>query len=379
MTDQHGSDGISRRGLIAGATAGAAAVAVGGVSTADAEQPAVKAAGKELRVAQIGVQGHFGDVVSGIPKLANCRLVAAARSWSEENMDRLRRSRVCTEQTPIYDDYVKMLDEIKPDMVAVFAPFARNGKVNVQAAKRGCHVFSEKPIAVSMADLDALRAARDKMKIHVTAMLPMRSFSVFAAAHDAVKRGLIGEPVLVSAQKSYKWGARRQWYYKERETYGGTIPWVAIHAIDFIRYVSGLEFARVTAHQAVKSDRGYPGCEDCGALLFEMTNGGQGTLTFDYFRPNKAASHGDDRLRVVGTKGIVELRQTDKEFCELVTNDAAPKQLPLPDSRKNVFVDFVDSIREGKPHMLSPEDPFRAAEVAIKARQSADKRVTVAL
>lgn len=368
MEDRNGSGGIGRRAFVAGAAA-----------AAFASPTSAKEKKGALRVAQIGAQGHYGDVQRGIPKLEDCQLTAVAKSWPEEKLDRLRKSPACTPQTRVYDDYRKMLDEVKPDIVAVFAPYARNGEVNIEAARRGCHVFSEKPIAASMKDLDRLRAERDKAKIRVTAMLPMRTFPPFAAAHQAVKEGLIGEPILVSAQKSYKWGTSRPWYYKRRKDYGGSILWVSIHAIDFIRYVSGLEYASVTARQAVKGHAEYPECEDCGALLFEMTNGGQGTLTFDYFRPAKATSHGDDRLRVVGLEGIVEVRLTDKTFCELTTNAQSPRQLPLPESNVNLFVDFVTAVRGGKPHILSPADPFRATEVAIKARQSADTKATVPL
>ncbi len=364
---------MSRREFVVGASAAAvgARTAKGAKGHGNPEAP--------LRVAQIGCQGHCGDALQGIPDLPNCELVAFARSWSEESYKKLERAPAWTKRTRVYDDYRKMLDEVKPDLVAVFAPYARNGEVNLEAARRGCHVFSEKPIAASMADLNALRKARDRQKVRVTAMLPMRTFPPFAAAGQAVREGQIGEPILVSAQKSYRFGTRRPWYYKEREDYGGSILWVAIHAIDFIQAVSGLDYASVTARHAVKGHPAYPECEDIGALLFEMDNGGQATLTFDYFRPAKAPSHGDDRLRIVGTKGIVEIRANAEQFCELTTHAEPPRQLPLAKGHTNLFVDFVHSIRKGTPHVLPPEDPFRATEVAIKARESADKKTTVKL
>ena len=332
-----------------------------------------------LRVAQIGMQGHFGDIVKGIPKIDDCQLVAVARSWPEETIEDLRKFPACTPETRVYDDYRKMFDDIRPDVVATFAPYAHNGRVNIEAARHGCHIISEKPIAATMAELDRLRAERDKHRVRITALLPLRLAPAFAAAHQAVKEGRIGEPLVISAQKSYRWGTNRPWYFKLRKDYGGSIPWVAIHAIDFIRFVTGLDYANVTARQAVKVHKDYPECEDCGAILFEMSNGGQTTLTFDYLRPKKANSHGDDRLRVAGSKGIVEVRLSSETFCELTTNDTEPVQLPLPDSRKNVFIDFVQELRSQGKHFLSPEDPFRATEVAIRTREAADKRITVPL
>lgn len=367
---------ITRRTLVAGA---AASATVAAIRATRAEEETSRKEPPMLRVAQIGMQGHFGDIVRGIPEIDNCELVAVARSFPDEEIEDLERFPAWKDEVRIFDDAVKMLDTVKPDVVSVFTPYAHNGRFNIEAARRGCHIMSEKPLTGTLDELERLRAERDRNRCRVTAVLGMRLNPAMTAAHLAVQRGEIGEPLLVSAQKSYKWGDNRPWYFKQREDYGGSIPWVAIHAIDFIRYISGLEYADVTARQAVKVHKDYPECEDCGALLFEMTNGGQCTLTFDYFRPKTARSHGDDRIRVVGSKGIVEVRLNRETFCELITQDAEAKPLPLPDSHKNVFIDFVNELRGKGRHYLSPEDPFRATEVALKARAAADTKKTVKL
>lgn len=368
---------MTRREFVSGAAAVVSGMATGMAHSA--QQTATARSFKPLRVAQIGAQGHFGDIVTGIPKVEGCSLVAVARSYPDEPVEQLKDRPAWNPDTKIFDNYRQMLDEVKPDIAAVFAPYAHNGQVSIEAVRRGCHVISEKPLASTLEDLDTLRAERDRAKVRVTAILAMRLHPGLMAAHKAVKEGSIGEPLLISAQKSYAWGKGRPWYFKLRKNYGGSIPWVAIHAIDFIRFVSGLDFASVTARHAVKLHLDYPECEDCGALLFDMANGGQATLTFDYFRPSRAGSHSDDRLRVVGSKGVVEVRITDKTFCELITDEQGPAQLPLSDDRHNIFIDFVDSLRGVRPHFLSDDDPFRATEVALKARDAADRRVTVSL
>ena len=47
--------------------------------------------------------------------------------------------------------------------------------------------------------------------------------------------------------------------------------------------------------------------------------------------------------------------------------------------RDGLLVDFVEELRGGRPHVLAPDDPFRATEVAIKARDAADTRKTISL
>lgn len=58
----------------------------------------------------------------------------------------------------IYDDYVKMLDEEKPDIVLVCAENAFHGRVCEEILRRGIHVVMEKPMASTMQD--AMRIAR---------------------------------------------------------------------------------------------------------------------------------------------------------------------------------------------------------------------------
>lgn len=162
----------------------------------------------KLRVAQIGMQGHSGIVLNGLSQTKECELVAVARSLPDEQIEDLKNYSCWSKQTRIYEDYRKMLDETKPDIVAVFTPFVENGRANIEAARRGCHVISEKPLAVTLEELDELRRQRDKNNIRITALLPTRLNPMFAAAHKAVKDGLVGEPVLISAQKILPLGER---------------------------------------------------------------------------------------------------------------------------------------------------------------------------
>lgn len=339
----------------------------------------VARAHETLRVVQIGMQGHWGDVMRGIPEIRDCRLEAVARAYPEEPIEGLRSQPAWQETTRIYEDYRRMLDEVRPDLVAVFLPYGWNGQANLEALRRGCHVLSEKPLATDLATLDAIRRERDVQRVRISALLGMRLNPAMQAAHRAVEEGKIGEPLLISAQKSYRWGDSRPWYFKERATYGGSIPWVAIHAIDFVRFVTGLDYREVTARQAMRVHRDYPECEMFGGLLFGMTGGALATMTFDYLRPKPAESHGDDRLRVAGSEGVVEVRISNEPRCELVTQTEEAHRLPLAREGRNILVDFVAELRGEGRHFLAPEDPFLATEVAIKARMAADASTTVTL
>jgi len=91
--------------------------------------------------------------------------------------------------------------------------------------------MSEKPLATELEHLSKLERVVDRTGTQVSAMLDMRLEPEIRTVRDVISRGLIGEPILATAQKSYKFGNSRPWFYKRLETYGGTIPWIGIHAI----------------------------------------------------------------------------------------------------------------------------------------------------
>jgi len=111
--------------------------------------------------------------------------------------------------------------------------------------------------------------------------------------------------------------------------------------------------------------------ENTTASIFRLDNGGTAALHMDYLRPETAATHGDDRLRLAGTKGVVEYQAatgvtvlSEKEKPHVVTE--------LPPGR-SLFLDFLDSVYNGKPVGLSMPDIWRANEIVLGARDSAER------
>jgi predicted dehydrogenase len=241
---------------------------------------------------------------------------------------------------------------------------------SMAAAEKGIHVMSEKPLATELEHLTQLERVLDRTGIQISAMLDMRLEPGIRTIQDAISRGLIGEPILATAQKSYKFGDSRPWFYKQRETYGGTIPWIGIHALDYIMYTTGLGITQAAAMQSNKSLSDYPGTEDNVGILLKLSNGGTAVVTLDYLRPASAASHGDDRLRVIGSKGVVEMRGGK---VELLTHDNPATELALL-AEGSIFADFVAYLRGQSSPALLPGEAIAATRICLLARQAADER-----
>jgi predicted dehydrogenase len=276
---------------------------------------------------------------------------------------------------PVFEDYRTMLDQARPDVVGVFTPLHRIMPGVRTALQAGAHVICEKPLALELQDLAALRADVDALGLRVSAAFTMRQEPAFLAARQAVADGLIGRPLLAYAQKSYPF-AQRDEYYKHRQTYGGSIPWQAIHAIDFVRWISGREYARAAAMSANLAHPSHPGMEDNGGLLMEFVDGGHAVMSFDYLRPwpgggGEDRPWGDDRLRLAGSAGVLEIADAGSRVT-LMTDDGVD-ELDLP-ARRDLLGEMVASIEAGESDggLVTTADSFRVTEVALRARDAAD-------
>lgn len=340
----------------------------------------------ELRVGMIGTSGHTELVLGALDEIQGARLVAYAlrdgQRFREEaakahhadtfqsGLDQLRQHRSFRSDTRVYETYQEMLSTEKLDLVGVCLPYSINAFASMAAAERGIHVMSEKPLATEMNDLERLRRVVEKSGVQISAMLEMRLSPGIRTVHQTIQAGLIGEPVLATGQKSYKFGRSRPWFYRSRQTFGGTIPWIGIHAIDFILYTTGLKVRQAAAMQGNKAHPEYPGTEDQVGILMGLSNGGTAVITLDYLRPEAAAGHGDDRLRVIGSKGVVEMRG---ETVELITQDTPARLLPLL-PRLSIFGDFVRSLRGQAVHVLPQDELFEVNRICLLARQAADEK-----
>jgi predicted dehydrogenase len=270
-----------------------------------------------------------------------------------------------------FDTPQRLFDEFGPDVVSIGAVYGHNGEVAAQALERNIAVVSDKPVAATWTQLERLRElVKDTQRILLTEF-PFRAQSEFRAARAAVQSGAIGEVVLATAQKSYRFGDSRPAWYANRDDYGGTLLWVASHGIDAIHFCSGQEFRRVIGVQGNLAKPDYGTMEDHCVALFELANGGSAVVHADYLRPKQASSHGDDRLRIAGSKGVVEVRDGR---CHLITNDTAETDITDTMPTRPVHEELLLALRGQSTEFYSTAQSLRSAEILLRARDAADAR-----
>jgi predicted dehydrogenase len=319
-----------------------------------------------MNVGFIGLKGHQGVVVSAL-KEAGCRVVAVCDD-DKAKLAGVSKWPTASAETKVYTDFHVMLESERLDVVVEAGTDNVRGSVIKECAARRVHVLAEKPLAFDLEELREVRKAVESSGIHLSMLLTMRFEPAYRLVREQIAAGAIGKVCQAAMQKSYKLGNRPEWQ-RSKTTFSGIIPFIGIHALDLIRWTTGCEFTSAMAYQGNTGHPDIRDMEDNACVALKLDNGGSAAVRLDYCRPPAAPTHGDDRLRVAGSKGVIETSEAGKKVT-LVTETEGPRELPLPEPGKQ-FLNFVRAT-EGKEKCEVPaEDCFRITEVVLKIREAA--------
>ena len=95
----------------------------------------------------------------------------------------------------VYDDYTKMLDEVKPDIAFILTENSQKPQVVEQCAKRGINVSIEKPIAVNYEEAKKIKASVEKYNIEAVVNWPVVWRPYVLKMKNALDKKLVGEPI----------------------------------------------------------------------------------------------------------------------------------------------------------------------------------------
>lgn len=312
-----------------------------------------------LKAVLIGTSGHFHYAMTAMGNGAQCEVVAYASGPSGEEMN----GDVVKNCGKHFDDYIKMLDETKPDIAIVNPHFSDIAQCSVDCLERGINIFCEKPISTTWDGLADIEKALKTSDARICAMMGMRTFPSFSKLKDLIEDNALGDIRLIHAQKSYKMGSREE-YYKKRETSGGLIPWVGSHSVDMAYWLSGRKsYKSVSAFHSVKSNAGHGEMEASAAMIYQMEDEIIATMNVDYLRPATASTHGDDRIRIIGSKNYADIKDE-----KLYLGDSEIELSDIP----NIFAEFCAELLGKGKCSITTQDSLYITRICLTSRDSAD-------
>jgi predicted dehydrogenase len=240
-----------------------------------------------LSTANIGLQ----KVIPGIQKSAHSEVVAIA---SRE----LGRAQAAADSLGIakaYGSYEELFAD--PDIDAIYNPLPNHLHVpmTVAAAQAGKHVLCEKPMALSAADAQALRACPPDRLVLEAFMI--RFHPQWARAREIVRSGELGEIRSINAVFTY-FNADPANVRNQADIGGGGIMDIGCYPITAARYLFESEPLRVVS--LVERDPGF-GTDRLASVLADFGGGRQLSFTCS----TQTVPH--QRVQVLGSKGKLEV------------------------------------------------------------------------
>jgi myo-inositol 2-dehydrogenase / D-chiro-inositol 1-dehydrogenase len=250
----------------------------------------------------------------------------------------------------------------------------------IRAAQAGKHIFCEKPIAHSLARIDAALAAAQQAGVKLQIGFNRRFDPNFARVRAAVASGEIGTPRLLHII-SRDPAPPPVSYVKVS---GGIFLDMTIHDFDMARFLIGDEVEEVYTAAGVMVDPaiGAAGDLDTALIVLRFRNGVIGTI--DNCR--QAAYGYDQRAEILGSAGSIATANCYPNQATISTAQCVRRDLPLnffmdryTDSFANEVRSFVQSVAEDKPTAVSGLDGRIPVVMGLAARKSFDERRPVKL
>ncbi len=341
----------------------------------------------EVRIGIIGVGGMGSIHVGYFPKVARLKLTAVA----DIDPARLTATVAKAPDVKTFNTGEELLDSGLVDAVLIATPHYFHPVFAQEAFKRGIHVMSEKPVAVTAKAAEETNAAYEKVKGRVvfSAMFQQRTTASYQRVKEMIAAGDLGEI------RRTNWIAtdwfRSQRYYDSggwRATWGGEGGGVLLnqcpHNLDLFQWLCGKP-SKIQAFMTLGKYHHIEVEDDVTAFL-EYPNGATGV-----FITTTGEAPGTNRLEITGDRGKiiiepgkpVEFHRTTesvKHICDTTTQsfptvtrdkmviDVGGK--PGAGAHQTITENFVAAILDGTPLIAPATDGIHSVEMANAMIQS---------
>src|SRR5688572_21676992 len=146
------------------------------------------------KIAFVGTRGHQDKVLIELPSMPRIRVVGLCEGDGGSVDSIAQWCRGHGHEPRLYPDYVDMLRHARPDAVIICGALERHAEMVIEAIHHGIHVLVEKPLAMTMSGLDAVREThRQAPAVHLASMQTARHLPGFFTAKRLVAAGAVGD------------------------------------------------------------------------------------------------------------------------------------------------------------------------------------------
>lgn len=189
------------------------------------------------------------------------------------------------------------------DAVYIASPQSAHCAQVIQAAQAGKHILCEKPMALTVKEVDRMEAAVKKAGVKFMLGFCMRNNIYNVKARELVQAGALGHMVMGRAQLTCWYppipGAWRQ---DVSISHGGSLIDMGTHCLDLLEWIMGTTIREVTGFQDRMTHAYRTKIEDASTIAVRFENGAHGIIDNYFNLPDAAAQNS---LELHGTRGSI--------------------------------------------------------------------------
>jgi predicted dehydrogenase len=289
--------------------------------------------GERIPTAVIGTGGRGSHLLQGVLAQPEAKVVALC-DIKPDRLDKAASS-AARDNPATYADWRSVIDRKDVGAVYIATPPHLHSEMAIAALKAGKHVYCEKPIGVTAAQVRELVAVAKSSNRVFVAGQQLRSYKQLGEAVRKIREGVIGDVIMVKAQRHASAdlahdGSSADWYFDVAKS-GGYLIEQSVHNLDACNWVIGAHPLRACGFGATllyKNDPPGRTIFDCGLLTFDYPNGVKMSFTQNVFHP-RGMPNGNQYIYVYGSKGAVDLLSNTMMYPSgggVKPSELAPKQ-----------------------------------------------------
>jgi predicted dehydrogenase len=324
---------------------------------------------------KVGVVGYGGAFDMGKGHLNQAK-AAGMTPFAVTDVDpsRLKAAREDFPGIETYPSLDAMLKKSAVNLIVVITPHNTHAPLALKALKAGRHVVSEKPLAITTAECDAMIAAAKKSGVVLSTYHNRHWDAHVLAAVKHIREGAIGEVIRFETRMAM-YAKPRDWWRTSKTISGGVLHDWGVHLLEYGLQVIDSEIVEVSgfAHRgfwAPQTKWKKDTIEDDGFAAVRFKSGACLTLLVSSIETNPRRGI----FNVTGTKGSYV---ADWRFNEIIRPEGdtvvTTKILNPPAQTEKFYQNIADHLVKGAKLVITPEWSRRPIHILDLANRSAEQ------
>ena len=275
--------------------------------------------------------------------------------------------------------------------VSICAANLAHAELTIAALNAGKHVLCEKPMAVTLAECEAMVEAAKKNNKFLMIGHNQRLAKAHSVARKLIVDGLIGD--IVTFRTTFGHGGPETWsvdpglntwFFDKTRAAMGAMADLGIHKTDLIHFLTGQQVVRTTARVTTLDKKDATGnlisVDDNAVCIYELSGGAFGTMTasWTYYGAE------DNSTVLYGTKGIMRIYDDPAISIKVILADGSKisydvEAIQTNDNQtKSGVIDlWMDCLVNNKAPEISGESALAAMRAVFASIRSSETGMAV--